>query len=924
MDSTKNIASSTSAADSALPVAEDSKNAGEEEKSQVEAATENRNINGKEGENGSNILEKKDRSGSDVADDESKHRISINTALVGKSERLDLQLDGGSDDRNLNACPCPNYKGMKSPYKFENPDDVDDSLPHNLGGTSSQNEGEGQNDVDDSLPHNFEGTSSQNADEDTSTQLANSSVTEDSTVQSFVNSDQLTDSEVESDESPQLQAENKVPSVAGDPGVDGEFGGTEESLKSENQPSDYTDEPEVEGDRSLADPLAIDDEALGVDVASVAGVGEPGIGSEDDVLATSEGADVSDQLADATNFNQDSSLTVNDTINEAGANDDGQQVADLDLKLEDTQQLADETGLASPLDEDQAKPETGLSDSPMSENESEQGGRLSATHKDEAQSGQEGGSSEAPLIEDLTEDGLIQNQVEAEEGSAPLSDEALSGQEGGSSESPLNEDLTEDGLTQNQVGGEEASASISDEAESGQEGGSSESPRIEDLTEDGLTQNQVGGEEASASISDEAESGQEGGSSESPRIEDLTEDGLTQNQVGGEEASAPLSDGDQDNAQDSAVDREFASSSGSNELDETTANQAEDPTNQSVDTEISGEPANGNLPVPTVNEEGGKAGIGSAKTVENRCGECNEELGREDPRTIYKQTAYHPRCFTCFECKSEKLSGLNGFYVNGGRRYCVDCYNMHVAERCTNCNEAILEGGVRHRSRPFHHKCFKCAGCDAVLGKTPFVWRDQRTLCLPCYTEKFAEKCFKCSATIQPGEQYLQVEGKHFHDQCLVCDICQDQLLDNPFVQDGERNVCVNCSTNGFSSYKLKDSPATAENPATTEESPSPAPARESHRDSSGMDIKDWISKPKESNKNSADLSATPHQPTNVAVPVAEAAEVAAEAAPEPVVEAAPEPEVEAAPEPEVEAAPEPVEDTTTDNAESEEADDGN
>jgi len=879
MDSTQNIASSTSAADSALPVAEDSKNAGEEEKSQVEAASENRNINGKEGENGSNISEKKDRSGSDVVDGESEHRTSINTALVGKSERLDLQLDGGSDDRNLNACPCPNYRGMKSPYKFENPDDVDDSLPDNSGGASSQND-EGQNDVDDSLPHNFEGTSSQNDDEDTSTQLANSSVTEDSTAQSF-NSDELTNSEVESDESPQLQAENEVSGVAGDPRVDNEFGGTEENLKSENQPTDYADEPEVEGDRSLADPLAIDDGALDVDVASVAGVGEPGIGSEDDVLATSEGADVSDQLADGNNFNQDSSLTVNDTLHEAGANDDGQQVADLDSKSEDTQQLADETGLASPVDEDQAQPEGGLSDSPMSENESEQRGRLSATQADEAQSGLEGGSSEAPPIEDLTEDGLIQNQVEAEEASAPFSDEAQSGQEGGSSESPLIDDLTEDGLTQNQVGGEEASAPISDKAQSGQEDGPSESPLIEDSTEDGLTQ------------------------------------------VGGVEASALLTGGDQDNAQDSAVDREFASSSGSgglDGLDEATANQAEDPTNQSVDTEISGE--------PTVNEEGGMAGIGSAKTVENRCGECNEELGREDPRTIYKQQAYHPRCFTCFECKSEKLSGLNGFYVNGGRRYCVDCYNMHVAERCTNCNEAILEGGVRHRSRPFHHKCFKCAGCDAVLGKTPFVWRDQRTLCLPCYAEKFAEKCVKCSATIQPGEQYLQVEGKHFHDQCLVCDICQDQLLDNPFVQDGERNVCVNCSTNGFSSYKLKDSPATAENPATTEESPSPAPARESHRDSSGMDIKDWISKPNESNKNSADLSPTPNQPTNVAVPVAEAAEVAAEAvveaAPEPVVEAAPEPEVEADPEPEAEAAPEPVEDTTSDNAESEEADDGN
>ena len=73
--------------------------------------------------------------------------------------------------------------------------------------------------------------------------------------------------------------------------------------------------------------------------------------------------------------------------------------------------------------------------------------------------------------------------------------------------------------------------------------------------------------------------------------------------------------------------------------------------------------------------------------ADGRCGECGEAIGSEDRRTVYRQKAYHPRCFTCHKCKLEKLSGLDGFYVNDGRKYCVDCYNNNVAERCTGCGE---------------------------------------------------------------------------------------------------------------------------------------------------------------------------------------------------------------------------------------------
>ena len=48
-------------------------------------------------------------------------------------------------------------------------------------------------------------------------------------------------------------------------------------------------------------------------------------------------------------------------------------------------------------------------------------------------------------------------------------------------------------------------------------------------------------------------------------------------------------------------------------------------------------------------------------------------------------------------------------------------------------------------------------------------------------------RCAGCLKSIQPGEQYLTAEGRRFHDECLVCNLCEDPLQDNPFVIDSNR-----------------------------------------------------------------------------------------------------------------------------------------
>ena len=67
----------------------------------------------------------------------------------------------------------------------------------------------------------------------------------------------------------------------------------------------------------------------------------------------------------------------------------------------------------------------------------------------------------------------------------------------------------------------------------------------------------------------------------------------------------------------------------------------------------------------------------------------------------------------------------------------------------------------------------------------------------------------------------------------------------------------MNCSTNGFQSYKQKES---AVSPVAAEVAAS-EPRKTRDEDSSGMDLKDWISKPSDANKNSADILSTPNNP---------------------------------------------------------------
>ena len=51
-----------------------------------------------------------------------------------------------------------------------------------------------------------------------------------------------------------------------------------------------------------------------------------------------------------------------------------------------------------------------------------------------------------------------------------------------------------------------------------------------------------------------------------------------------------------------------------------------------------------------------------------------------------------------------------------------------------------------YNGKKFHHECFTCAECKNPIGNNSFVPKENdRLICMPCYNDKFAQKCGKCS-----------------------------------------------------------------------------------------------------------------------------------------------------------------------------------
>lgn len=161
--------------------------------------------------------------------------------------------------------------------------------------------------------------------------------------------------------------------------------------------------------------------------------------------------------------------------------------------------------------------------------------------------------------------------------------------------------------------------------------------------------------------------------------------------------------------------------------------------------------------------------------VFGKCIKCSGKVVGENSGCTAMGNMYHVSCFSCYRC-SINLQG-KPFYAVEGQPYCeIDYYE--TLERCSVCDQPILDRIIRATGKPYHPNCFTCVECGKSLDGIPFTVDAMNQIhCIEDFHKKFAPRCCVCELPIMPEEgeeETVRVVAldRSFHVRCYRCEDC--------------------------------------------------------------------------------------------------------------------------------------------------------
>lgn len=157
------------------------------------------------------------------------------------------------------------------------------------------------------------------------------------------------------------------------------------------------------------------------------------------------------------------------------------------------------------------------------------------------------------------------------------------------------------------------------------------------------------------------------------------------------------------------------------------------------------------------------------------CVKCEQKVIEESSGCTAMGNMYHVQCFRCHRCNTN-LQG-KPFYAVEGNPYCEADYR-ETLEKCSVCNEPILDRILRATGKPYHPTCFTCVVCGKSLDGIPFTVDAMNQIhCIEDFHKKFAPRCCVCELPIMPEEgeeETLRVVAldRSFHVRCYKCEDC--------------------------------------------------------------------------------------------------------------------------------------------------------
>ena len=158
------------------------------------------------------------------------------------------------------------------------------------------------------------------------------------------------------------------------------------------------------------------------------------------------------------------------------------------------------------------------------------------------------------------------------------------------------------------------------------------------------------------------------------------------------------------------------------------------------------------------------------------CRGCGKPTSRADG-VLAGDAHWHKQCLRCSHVTCQALLGER-YFVHEDRIFCREHYLARAAEHCAGCG-GVVDGGLRALGRAWHEGCLRCAVSDEPLVVGEAFLHEGRPVA-PTARERTAPRCQGCGEPATANRVYAH--GVVYHHDCFRCVHCRAIIGERRFV----------------------------------------------------------------------------------------------------------------------------------------------
>ncbi|KAI8369158.1 hypothetical protein EDC96DRAFT_504096 [Choanephora cucurbitarum] len=172
------------------------------------------------------------------------------------------------------------------------------------------------------------------------------------------------------------------------------------------------------------------------------------------------------------------------------------------------------------------------------------------------------------------------------------------------------------------------------------------------------------------------------------------------------------------------------------------------------------------------------------------CSKCDLPLGEQLVRAL--DNAFHPECFTCWDCNVPVASRYLPHPTEPGQPLCERDYFKRLDLVCAQCDEPLRGTYIIALDKKYHTNHFNCSDCSTVFGpEDSYYEHNSKVYCHFHYSTRFAVSCTGCDMSIL--KQYVEIERNdtvdHWHPECYMIQKFWSVKIAYPTLKENESIV---------------------------------------------------------------------------------------------------------------------------------------